>query len=48
MTYGVGWSLPAWGLAAAFVTPWYWLLIAAGGLLLITAGCVDYVTREGK
>ncbi|MCH9728415.1 MAG: hypothetical protein K0U84_01805 [Actinomycetia bacterium] len=44
-TYTLALALPAWGLLAAFFTPWYWLLIAAGGVLWIAADITDKVTR---
>lgn len=41
--YGVGASLWAWALAAAFITPWYWLLLIAGAVLIMAGGCVPRV-----
>lgn len=45
-TYTLAFSLPIWGLGASFITGWYWLLILAGALVWITAGCVDWVCER--
>lgn len=41
--YGVGASLWIWALAAAFITPWYWLLLIVGAVLIMAGGCVPRV-----
>ncbi len=38
--YGVGASLWIWALAAAFITPWYWLLLIVGAVLIMAGGSI--------
>lgn len=46
LLYGIGFSLPIWGLALSFFTGWYWVPMVAGALLVIATGLVDWCADD--